>query len=63
MKTRLFRFLVLFKKNTQNAPKGVYKYVPILDFSRAWTDKELYEKYELTEKEIEFIESMVRPME
>jgi superfamily II DNA or RNA helicase len=63
MKTRLFRFLVLFKKNTQNAPKGVYRYVPILDFSRAWTDKELYEKYELTEKEIEFIESMVRPME
>lgn len=63
MKTRFFRFLVLFKKNTQNAPKGVYRYVPILDFSRAWTDKELYEKYELTEKEIEFIESMVRPME
>jgi len=60
--TKFFRFLVLLKKNTQNAPKGVYSFVPLQDFSKPWTDEELYEKYNLTEDEITFIESMIRPM-
>lgn len=62
MTTRFFRFLVLLKKNTQNATKNVYNLVPMLDFSKPWTDKELYKKYNLTGDEIAFIESMVRPM-
>jgi site-specific DNA-methyltransferase (adenine-specific) len=33
------------------------------DFTRAWTDEELYRKYNLTQEEIDFIESMIRPME
>ncbi len=63
IKTKLFRFLVLQKKNTQNAAKGVYEFVPLQDFSKPWTDEELYKKYNLTEEEIAFIESMIRPME
>ena len=61
--TRFFRFLVLLKKNSQNAAKGVYQLVPLQDFSKPWTDEELYAKYGLTEEEIAFIESMIRPME
>lgn len=63
MITRFFRFLVLLKKNTQHATKTVYEFVPTQDFSKAWTDEELYRKYNLTDKEIEFIDSMIRPME
>jgi site-specific DNA-methyltransferase (adenine-specific) len=63
IKTRFFRFLVILRKNTQDAPKGVYQYVPVQDFSKPWTDEELYEKYGLEESEIVFIESMIRPME
>lgn len=63
MKTRLFRFLVLMKKNTQHATSKVYSFVPLQDFSHPWTDEMLYEKYGLTEEEIAFIESMIRPME
>ena len=63
MRTKFFRFLVLFKKNTQNAPKGVYQFVPLQDFSKPWTDEELYAKYKLSPEEIAFIESMIRPME
>lgn len=63
IKTRFFRFLVLFKKNTQNAARGVYQFVPLQDFSEPWTDEKLYAKYGLDEKEIAFIESMIRPME
>ena len=32
-------------------------------WDRTWTDEELYEKYGITEDEIAFIESMIRPME
>lgn len=60
--TKFFRFLVLLKKNSQNAAKGVYQFVPIQDFSKPWTDEELYAKYNLTADEITFIESMIRPM-
>lgn len=63
IQTRLFRFLVLLKKNTQDAPKRVYELVPMEDFSKPWTDEELYAKYGLTVEEIAFIEKMVRPME
>lgn len=43
--------------------KKVYSFVPLQDFSHPWTDEMLYEKYKLTEDEIAFIESMIRPME
>ncbi|MDW8466857.1 MAG: hypothetical protein RML35_12005 [Chloroherpetonaceae bacterium] len=31
--------------------------------TKAWTDEELYKKYGLTQEEIDFIESMIQPME
>lgn len=63
MKTRFLRFLVLLTKNTQDAPKRVYQFVPMQDFSKPWTDEELYKKYNLSDEEIKFIESMIKPME
>jgi site-specific DNA-methyltransferase (adenine-specific) len=61
--TRFFRFLVMLKKPTQHALRKVYSLVPMQNFSESWTDEKLYKKYGLDEKEIEFIESMIRPME
>lgn len=61
--TKFFRFLVLLIKNTQHATSKVYTFVPLQDFSHPWTDEMLYKKYNLTEEEIAFIESMIRPME
>ena len=63
IKTKFFRFLILQKKNTQNAAKNVYSFVPMQDFSKPLTDEFLYAKYNLSDEEIQFIESMVRPME
>lgn len=60
--TRFFHFMLTLKKNTQHTTKKVYELVPMQDFSKPWTDKELYEKYQLTQAEIEYIESMVRPV-
>jgi site-specific DNA-methyltransferase (adenine-specific) len=55
--------MVAYKKNTQHATKGVYQFVPMQDFSKPWSDEELYKKYKLTKEEIAFIESMIKPME
>jgi site-specific DNA-methyltransferase (adenine-specific) len=63
MKTKFFRFLVLQQKNTQNAAKGVYSFVPMLDFSKPWTDEDLVARYNLSVSEVNFINSLVRDME
>ncbi|MBE5764109.1 MAG: restriction endonuclease [Clostridiales bacterium] len=63
IETKFFRFMVLILKSTQSAPQKVYQFVPMQDFSKSWTDEELYEKYGLTQEEIDFIESMIRPMD
>ena len=62
IQTKFLRFLVLLKKNAQHAMRGVYQFVPIQDWSKPWTDAELYKKYDLTKDEIAYIESMIKPM-
>ena len=61
--TKTFRCMVMLKKNAQDNMSYVFGCVPLQDFSHPWTDEMLYEKYGLDEKEIAFIESMIRPME
>lgn len=60
--TRFFRFLVSLRKITQHATHSTYQWVPMQSWDRAWTDVELYQKYGVTDDEIVFIESMIRPM-
>jgi site-specific DNA-methyltransferase (adenine-specific) len=62
-KTKFFHFLIGLLKITQDSLKRVYKFVPMQDFSKSWSDEELYKKYNLTEEEINFIESITREME
>lgn len=61
--TKMFHFLVGLKKVTQNTTSKVYQFVPMQNFDEEWTDEKLYTKYGLTNDEINFIESMIRPME
>jgi site-specific DNA-methyltransferase (adenine-specific) len=63
IQTKFFRFCIMQKKNTQDAMRNAYSFVPIQNFDESWTDEKLYAKYGLTEEEIAFIDSMVRPME
>ena len=62
MRTKFFRLLVAIRKN-KNMTHDTYQFVPMQDFSKPWTDAELYKKYKLTKDEIAFIESMIKPME
>lgn len=63
MQTKFFRALVSINKITQNAYSKVYEAVPIQDFRKTYNDLDLYKKYDLSDEEIEFIESMIRPMD
>lgn len=63
MKTKFFRFLLLQALTSINISKEKFQFVPMQDFTKPWTDEELYAKYNLTQEEIDFIESMIRPME
>lgn len=36
--------------------------MPVQDFTRGWTDEQLYEKYGITDEEAEFIDSKIKPM-
>jgi len=62
-RTKFFRYLVSLRKLTQDALRSTYSWVPLQKWDHAWTDKELYEKYSLTQEEIDYIESVIRPME
>jgi len=63
MQTKFFHFLVSLIKNTQNAMKKVYGFVPLQEFDKIYKDSELYEKYMLSEKEIRFIEESIKTEE
>jgi adenine-specific DNA methylase len=60
--TKFFHFCLTLRKNTQHATSKVYSLIPVQDYSESWADEKLYKKYGLTEEEISFIESMIRPM-
>lgn len=72
IKSKFARTMLGILKVTQDNNKGVWQYVPLQDFTSAsdidWSksiheiDLQLYRKYGLDEKEIEFIESHVKEM-
>ena len=60
---RLTRLLILLHKPSQDTTRKVYTFVPTQEWTRRWTDEDLYAKYGITDDEIAFIEKMVRPMD
>ena len=63
IKTRFFRSLLFFNRHSLNVSQSSFELIPLEDFSKPWTDEELYEKYGLTQEEIDYIESMIRPID
>lgn len=72
IKTKFTRALLGILKTTQDITPDKWKYVPLQDFTNSsdidWSksiteiDRQLYVKYGLTDKEIEFIETHVKEM-
>ncbi len=61
--TKFFRFIVSLRKISQHTKADTYRWVPQQSWDREWSDETLYKKYDLTNKEIEYIEAVIRPME
>ena len=72
IKTKFARFLLMLAVSSINLSSDKFQFVPLQDFTEGsdidWSksieeiDKQLYAKYNLTEEEISFIESMIKPM-
>ena len=62
-KTKFYRALLFFNRIQKNLSQSTFEFIPLEDFSQNLTDEKLYKKYELTQEEIDFIESMIKPME
>lgn len=60
---RLTRLLILLHKPSQHVTRKVYTFVPTQEWTKRWTDEDLYAQYGISASEIEFIEKVVRPME
>lgn len=56
------RFMMKHTLSSMNISTQNFQFVPFLDYSRKWNDKALYKRYKLTESEIDYIESLIRPM-
>ena len=72
IKTKFLRLLLGTLKVTQDNKKAVWENIPLQDFTINsainWSqsipeiDQQLYKKYHLSEEEIAFVESMIKPM-
>ena len=60
---RLTRLLILLHKPSQHVTRKVYAFVPTQEWTKHWTDADLYAKYDLSKSEIAFIEKIVRPLD
>lgn len=63
MRTKFVRFMHSLAKASQDATSKTFVFVPVVDFNKNWSDKDLYTYFELSESEIIFIEKMIKTME
>lgn len=60
LKTKFSRFLILQAVSSINLTKDKFCFLPVQNWSKEYSDEDLYEKYKFSEDEVAFIESMVR---
>lgn len=60
LNTKVANFLLGLRKISQDIKPDTCRWIPIVPFDREWTDSQLYEYFNLTEEEINLIESSVK---
>lgn len=60
MKTKFVRFLVMQAVSSINITRDCFSFVPLMDYSKKWTDEDLNSYFELTTDEVQFINSLIR---
>lgn len=59
LKQKISRFVVSIYKVNQHLDSGELSLLPYLDFTKKWTDVELKREFEITDREYEFIDSVI----
>lgn len=62
LSTRFVRFLIRQRKISQHNRPDTFAFVPDLPMDRSWSDIDLFERFALTNEEVEYIASVVKPM-
>lgn len=57
------RFLLHETYSSMNISKSNFRFVPYLDYSKEWTDDELFDLFECTPEERKLVLDIIRPME
>lgn len=60
LKLKFVRFLMNISVTGMSITDTTFRYVPIQDFNKSYTDEELYQKYNLSNQEIEYIENLIK---
>lgn len=63
MMCKFSRFLLRTTYSSAHISQSNFVFVPMMDFTRSWSDQELYAFFELSDDEIKLIEETMRPME
>lgn len=63
MNCKFPRFLMRTTYSSVHVSKNNFVFVPKMDFTKEWTDKKLYEYFNLDKNEIDLIEKTMRPMQ
>ena len=57
------RFMMKHTLSSMNISTQNFAFVPFLDYSKTWTDEELYSRYKLSDEEIAYVDALIRPMD
>jgi len=63
LKSKFARYLISITLSSMHIAPRNFCFVPFLDFEEKWTDEKLYERFELSNDEIQHIEAFIRSME
>lgn len=62
IKTKFFRYLLQQSLTSISISKDRFQFIPLLDFSKTWSDTDLYNKFELNSEEIKHIDNTIKEM-
>jgi site-specific DNA-methyltransferase (adenine-specific) len=62
LRSKFARFIIGLRKVSMDVSRANFSFVPQLGFQRSWTDVQLYKKFNLSQEEIDFIDSKIKEM-
>ena len=62
LQTHFAMFLISLRKPTQQTSDKVFAWVPLLDLSKKWSDEKLFQEFNITAKEQEYLKNYVNKL-